>query len=84
MTPSKRSAVIYFAPLVSKPDIIDSPGKYKTRSGETVTIKLASKRHDFGCFGHYSNGIPENWHKSGRIYATSETGNDIIEKICSL
>jgi hypothetical protein len=73
-------AASYFAPLVTKPAIITSPGDYVTRGGEIVTIKQVSKRHDFGCCGAYASGAAERWHKSGRIMATSETGNDILRR----
>lgn len=69
----------YFAPLVLLPTIITKPGKYLTRNGETVVVWEISTKHDLGCIGHYyQNGLPESWHKSGRIYATSETANDIV------
>jgi len=72
----------YFASLVSKPSVIVEPGNYITRSGEVVTINVASTRHDLGCKGSYANGTSESWHKSGRIFATSETANDIVIALC--
>jgi hypothetical protein len=69
----------YFAPLVTKTDVITSPGQYITRCGETVTITATSRRHDFGCVGTYADGIAERWHKSGRISASRETRNDIVK-----
>jgi len=68
----------YFAPLVLEPVVIDSPGKYRTRCGETVEITASSRRHDLGCKGCYANGVRESWHKSGRIFATQLTANDIV------
>lgn len=68
----------WYASLVTKPDIITGPGQYVTRSGETVTITAASTRQDFRCVGHYSNGIREGWHKSGRLYFGMESANDIV------
>lgn len=68
----------WYASLVTKPDIITAPGEYVTRSGETVTVTDASRRHDFRCIGTYSNGIREGWHKSGRLYFGIESKNDIV------
>jgi hypothetical protein len=69
----------YFAPLVTKPDVITSPGQYITRGGETVTVTAASWRHDFGCVGTYADGTAERWHKSGRTSASRESRNDIVK-----
>ncbi|WP_432263472.1 hypothetical protein [Cupriavidus sp. TMH.W2] len=69
----------YFASLVTKPDIITAPGNYVTRSGELVTITVVSWRQDHGCIGTYGDGkIVDKWHKSGRIFAGAESGNDIV------
>lgn len=68
----------YFAPLVTKPVIIDTPGEYLTRGGETVIIDTVSARHDLGCKGTYADGVTDGWHKSGRLYADSECINDIV------
>lgn len=70
----------YFAPLVTKPVIITGPGQYKTRNGDIVTIHKVSRAHDFGCGGHYSDDTYDSWHKSGRIFATSESQNDIVSR----
>lgn len=70
----------YFAPLVLKPVIVTEPGQYRTRCGEVVTVTQVSARHDFGCRGTYPHGTPEAWHRSGRLYATSECANDIMER----
>ena len=69
---------LYFIPLFSKQTIVSNPGEYLTRSGEVVTISNVSTKHDFGCVGFYPNGICERWHKSGRIHAGIECGNDIV------
>ena len=71
----------YFAPLVLLATVIDSAGQYRTRSGDVVTINSFTARHSFGCGGSYASGIAERWHKSGRILASRETVNDIIEKV---
>lgn len=69
----------YFAPLVTLPTVIDGPGAYVTRCGETVLIDAASSKHCFGCRGVYENGgIADSWHRSGRILASRETANDIV------
>lgn len=70
----------YFAPLVTLPSIIVQPGRYRTRSGDIVTLDAVSIRHDFGCVGSYPNGVRDAWHKSGRLYATGECRNDIVGK----
>lgn len=66
--------------LVNKEVIITAPGFYRTRGGDRVEIILVSERQDFGCLGHYDDGVPERWHKSGRILASRETQNDIVNK----
>lgn len=72
----------YFAPLVTRPDIVTEPGEYVTRKGERVVVTKVSTHHDFDCFGSYVDcGTLERWHKSGRILATSETLNDIVRLI---
>ena len=68
----------YYLPLLTLPTIVTGPGSYLTRNGATVTIESASTRNDLRCYGAYSNGVREGWHKSGRILATSETANDIV------
>jgi len=68
----------YFVPLLFLPTVIAGPGQYRTRCGEIVSIRASSTRHDHGCVGTYSDGVPEGWHKSGRILASRETINDII------
>jgi len=68
----------YFAPLVTVSTVINAPGMYVTRCGEVVTIHAVSSRHDFGCHGAYPNGTAESWHRSGRLFASQETTNDIV------
>jgi len=68
----------YFASLVTLPTIITEPGSYRTRCGEIVTIHAVSTRHYFECEGVYPNGMREEWHKTGRLYATSPCKNDIV------
>jgi len=70
----------YFAPLVLLPTVIDGPGVYETRAGETVVIHDSSPRHCFGCCGTYASGVAESWHRSGRVFASRETQNDIVKK----
>lgn len=70
----------YFAPFVVLPTVIDGPGQYVTRCGEIVEISQASNRHDFGCAGAYSNSVGERWHKSGRLFASRETVNDVVAR----
>jgi hypothetical protein len=70
----------YFAPLVFAETIITHPGRYLTRSGETVLIDAVSNRHDFNCTGSYSCGRRERWHRSGRLYAGMLSANDIVSR----
>ena len=70
----------YFIPLFFIPVIIDAPGEYITRCGEVVQVTQSSHRHNFGCIGTYSNNVREKWHKSGRIFATQESANDVVRK----
>lgn len=72
----------YFLPLVNLPVIIDEPGKYVTRCGDVVTVTKVSSRHDINCHGYYGERYKtkERWHKSGRLYATTESFNDIVSK----
>lgn len=71
----------YFASFVNLPVVVDEPGDYVTRCGETVTVSKASSRHDFGCVGTYANcGTEDRWHKSGRLQAGRESNNDIVSK----
>lgn len=71
----------YFAPLVNRPIIITAPGEYLTRRGERVTIKLATNAHAFKCHGQYASGQHDSWHRSGRLFATLESANDIVSAI---
>ena len=71
----------YYLPLLTLPTIVTGPGSYLARCGATVTIESASTRNDLRCYGHYSSGVREGWHKSGRILATSQTANDIVSAV---
>jgi hypothetical protein len=73
------------------PTIIDTPGTYRTRGGETVTIESVEKRfgrltNTFNCKGQYSCGIQEGWHHTGRLYTYQSvtSKNDIIEKVSTI
>lgn len=71
----------YFAPLVVMPDLITGPGKYVTRSGETVSVDAVSGHGgEFGCRGSYADGTRERWHRSGRLLASREMDNDIVRQ----
>jgi hypothetical protein len=72
-----------FAAFILLPVIIDLPGLYTTRSGETVIVTSASSRYDFGCRGIYGNAVREGWHKSGRLLFGSLTDNDIVGAACA-
>lgn len=72
---------LYFYPLMFLKVIIDAPGDYLTRGGNRVTVVKASTRNDSGCNGFYTAcKTPEHWHKSGRIFASRETQNDIVQR----
>lgn len=68
----------HFLPLVCLPVVIERPGNYITRCGEVVTVGAVSSRNDFGCSGLYSDGVRERWHRSGRVFASCETANDVV------
>ncbi|MFL1449248.1 hypothetical protein ACI77O_12705 [Pseudomonas tritici] len=71
----------YYLPLMALPVVVLEPGQYMTRSGERVTVEKVSSKHDNECIGFYTDsGTAERWHKSGRILATTETGNDLISR----
>lgn len=70
----------WYARLVVLPVVIDEPGLYRTRSGEDVVVTTASMRNRHACHGRYSCGIPESWHRSGRLYFGQLSGNDIVAK----
>ena len=69
----------FLAPLVSLPVVITGTGKYLTRSGEVVEVKVASSNQDLGCKGAYSTGQAEGWHRSGRLYSSKQSMNDIVQ-----
>lgn len=75
----------WMASLVPLPIIIDTPGIYKTRCGELVTVCRASEKHAFACHGFYGTDTKlmtlECWHKSGRLYFGQLSDNDIVEKV---
>lgn len=71
----------YFAAFITLPTIITDPGKYRTRSGEIVTVDEVSAKHNFSCRGSYPEGTEEHWHKTGRLYAHTLSPNDIIVKV---
>lgn len=74
----------YYAPLVLLPVVIDRAGRYKTRAGEEVEVFEVSARNDHGCIGAYlKTGIPEHWHRSGRVFAGQLTDNDIVRRVPS-
>jgi len=75
--------MMYVYPLLFHPTIIDEPGEYLTRCGETVLIEhVSSSPVRFDCTGLYAgDGKSDCWHRSGRIFAGTESANDIVEKI---
>lgn len=64
------------------PTIIDGPGEYVTRGGETVTVEsvvgpgIITAR----AYGSYSCGIRESWYANGRVLPFSASLNDIVAK----
>jgi hypothetical protein len=76
---SKSLRYTYLVPLVVLPRIIDGPGRYVTRCGETAEVTNVSDYH--WKRGRYLDcGTPELWHNSGRIFAGQLSNNDIISK----
>lgn len=70
-----------YSSLYILPTIITEPGQYVTRCGETVTVDVAiSSAVRRNCTGHYSNGVAECWHRSGRLYQGQTCANDIVSK----
>lgn len=71
-----------FTSLVPLPVIIDSPGWYETRRGERVHMRSSTNSPtSMGCIGRYEGGPCDGWHRSGRLYCTAESQNDIVRKI---
>lgn len=68
----------WFTSFLGLDTIIKEAGQYITRSGELVTVEVASSKHAFECHGIYSTGQSESWHKSGRLLFDRETDNDIV------
>ncbi len=66
----------YFSPCL--PVIITAPGKYLTRCGEIVEITNTDARGQLGCAGTYPCGLKDRWNKSGRLYYSTLSSNDII------
>jgi len=70
---------------VTLPVIIDGPGKYRTRCGETVVITHIQQGGGCDRCGFYDTGeetpIRDRWHKSGRVYPSTDSNNDILEKL---
>lgn len=69
----------FIAPLVSLPVVITHAGKYITRSGEVVEVHVTSSNQDLGCMGAYATGQAEGWHRSGRLYSSKQSMNDIVQ-----
>ena len=64
---------------------IDEPGQYLTRGGETVTVSSRRQNAALGIpgswwDGSHPNGVPESWHRSGRIFSSMESPHDIVSK----
>lgn len=69
----------FLVPLVSLPVVIANVGKYITRNGEVVDVSVVSSNQDLGCKGTYSSGQTEGWHRSGRLYSSKQSTNDIVQ-----
>ena len=67
-----------FCAFLTLPDVITSAGEYITRGGERVMVNAPSSRHEFGCRGTYPCGVRDSWHKSGRLYFSGVSANDIV------
>lgn len=67
------------------PIVVDGPGTYITRGGDTVTIDRVTTSRGFGynncAEGRYSNGIVESWSaRGGRVLPYFLSQNDIVGK----
>lgn len=71
----------FYAPLVPLPLIITAAGKYLTRGGEQVEVTKVSGNNDLGCKGVYSTGQSESWHRSGRLFSSQKSMNDIVQAV---
>lgn len=69
-----------YTPLVCLPVVIDAPGKYRTRAGEIVTIDSTGFQGRYNSSGRYASGQFDRWHRSGRLFRSMLSGNDIIAK----
>jgi hypothetical protein len=71
--------------LDSFPIIIDSVGKYRTRNNKIVTIDKIKDKYYYNCEGYYKKSKKlynfNNWHVSGFLLSSKNSGLDIIEKI---
>ncbi len=57
------------------PVIITEPGIYLTRCGERVAVTYVAGHR---AYGNYACGIKESWHKSGRLFPSTASTNDIV------
>ncbi len=58
--------------------IVTRPGRYTTRSGETVTIERLGGYGGNWAYGQYDDGTAEVWFVSGRLLPTYQSLNDIV------
>lgn len=71
----------YYKSLILLPAIINAPGRYITRAGETVMIERIDGAGLYRCRGQYiTTGQIDAWHSSGRVFASVESELDIISK----
>ena len=72
----KNRDVIFFTPF---PTIVNKPGVYVTRCGETVLVTEVGRSIKCrDCEGVYNNGIKESWNSTGRLYTGLLSQNDIV------
>lgn len=69
----------YFSP--SLPEIVTCNGFYVTRQGEVVEILQKSEAVPQFFAGRYSSGVYDMWHKSGRMFPSTDSDNDIISSL---
>jgi hypothetical protein len=62
------------------PVLVEKPGDYLTRSGETVHVKEVVGRGIFTArvFGQYADETREEWRTSGRIFQDTLSPHDIV------
>lgn len=78
---TKSFAVLYCHHAITLPRVVTGPGRYCTRSGETVEVVRLEGHNGSFAVGAYSNGVPESWYPSGRVLPHYLSSNDIVRAL---